>query len=71
MGKILCMNNKSDLIFQNRALPLYKNFFQKTFVQYVTVRLVRIRTYKNAYEKEQTFPWRRKNAQKRRKSDEK
>ena len=35
--------------------PFTKNFFRKIFVQYVTVWLVRIWTYKNADEKAHTF----------------
>ena len=64
------MNDKMD-ISKLGFTPLQKNFFRKTFVQYMTVRLVRIWTYKNANEKEHTIPWRRKNAQKRTKADEK
>ena len=59
-------------IFQDRgAVPLYKNFFSKTFVQYVTVRLMRIWAYKNADENEHTFSWRRQNVQKQTKAVEK
>ena len=58
-------------IFQNRAVLLYKKSFLKTFVQYVTVWLTRIWTYKNADEKEHTDSWRRKKVQKRTKMDEK
>ena len=43
-------------IFQNKAVhPVTKNFFRKTFVQYVTVWLVRIWTYKNADVKAHIF----------------
>ena len=57
-------------IFQNKAVPLYIFFFfRNTFVQYVTVWLVRIWAYKNADEKEHTFSWRTKNVQKRTKVD--
>ena len=52
-------------IFENRAVPLYKHFFQKTFVQYVTILFVLMWTYKNADEKEYTFLWKRKLLQKR------
>ena len=48
--------------------PSAKENFRKTFVQYVTVWLVRIWTYKNADEKEPSFSWRRKNVQKRTKT---
>ena len=58
-------------IFQNRAVPLCKKFFWKTFVQYVTVWLVRIWTYKNADEKAHTFSRRSKNVKKRTQTDEK
>ena len=58
-------------IFQNRAVPLYKKFFRKIFVQYVTVWLVRIWTYKNADEKAHTFSRRSKNVKKRTKTYEK
>ena len=53
-------------IFQNRAVPypFTKNFFRKTFVQFVTAWLVRIWTYKNADEKSHTFSRRSKNAKK-------
>ena len=51
-------------IFQNRAVSLYKKFFWKTFVQYVTDWLVWIWTYKNADEKAHTFSRRSKNVQK-------
>ena len=60
--------NGMRAVFQNRAAPLYKNFFRKTFLRYVTVWLVRIWTYKNADEKEYCFSWRRKNVQKRTKN---
>ena len=61
-------------IFQNKSVPsvpFTKKIFVKTFVQYVTVWLVQIWTYKNADEKEHTFSCRRKNGQKRKKVDEK
>ena len=58
-------------IFQNQAVPLYKKNFRKAFVQYVTVWLVRIWTYKNADEKAHTFSRRSKNVKKRTKTDEK
>ena len=51
-------------IFQYRAVPLCKKFFRKRFVQYVTVWLVRIWTYKNADEKAHTFSRRSKNGRK-------
>ena len=54
-------------IFQNRAVPLYKKSFLKTFALYVTVWLkwlTRIWTYKNADEKQRTVSWRRKSGQK-------
>ena len=41
-------------MFQSRAVPVYsftKNFFRKTFGQYVKGWLVRIWTYKNADKK--------------------
>ena len=53
-------------IFRNKAVPLYKKFFRKTFVQYVTVWFVRIWTYKNADEKSAYFV---KEKQKRKKTD--
>ena len=42
------MNDESDI-------PLCKEFFRLTFVQYVAVRQMRIWTYKNADEKEHSF----------------
>ena len=51
--------------------PFTKNFFRKTSVQYVTVWLVRIWTYKNADETAHTFSRRSKNVKKRTKTDEK
>ena len=57
-------------IFQNRY-PFTKKLFRKTFVQYVTVWLVRIWTYKNADEKSHTFSRRSKNVKNRTKTDEK
>ena len=58
-------------VFRNRAVPLYKKIFRKTFVQYVTVWLVRIWTHKNADEKAHTLSRRRKNVKKRTKTYEK
>ena len=48
-------NSVQKAIFQNRAVLLYEKCFRKTFVQYVTVWLVRIWTYKNADEKSIVF----------------
>ena len=56
-------------IFQNKAVPLRKKFFRTTFVQYVTVWLVRIWTYKNADEKEHTCSRRSENVKNGRKTD--
>ena len=53
-------------IFQNKALPHYKNFW-KIFVQYVTVWFVRIWIYKNADEKQHSFHG-KKNVHMRRKN---
>ena len=64
------MKDKSDISKQS-CTPLQKNFFGKTFVQYVTVWLVRIWTYKNADEKAHTFSRRSKNVKKRTKTYEK
>ena len=58
-------------IFRNKTVPVYKKFFRKTFVQYVTVRLVRIWTHKNADEKAHTLSRRSKNVKKRTKTYEK
>ena len=58
-------------IFQNKAVPLHNFFFRNTYVQYVTVWLVRIWACKNADEKENTFSRRRKNVQKRAEAYEK
>ena len=58
-------------IFRNKAVPFTKNIFPKTFVQYVTVWLVRIWTHKNADEKAHTLSWRSKNVKKRTKTYEK
>ena len=41
-------------LFQNTVAPFTKKSFRKTFVQYVTVWLMRIWTYKNADENEHT-----------------
>ena len=58
--------------FKIRLLVLLcKNFFRTTFVQYVTVWLVRIWTYKNADEKGHTCSRRSKNVKKRTKTNEK
>ena len=48
------MNDKSDISKQS-GTPLQKFFFRKSFVQCLTVWLVRIWTYKNADEKAHTF----------------
>ena len=58
-------------IFRNKAVPFNKKFFRKTFVQYVTVWLVRIWTHKNADKKAHTLSWRSKNVKKRMKTYEK
>ena len=58
-------------IFQNKAVPICKNFFRTTFVQYVTVWFVWIWTYKNADEKEHTCSRRSENVKKQTKTDEK
>ena len=60
-------NSVQKAIFQNRTVHLFQNCFWKTFVQYVTVWLVRIWTHKNADEKH-SFSWKRKNLQTRTKS---
>ena len=62
------MNDKSDVSQYIALYPFTKNFFRKTFVQYVTVWLVRIWTYKNADEKAHTFWKRSKNVKKRTKN---
>ena len=49
------MNDKSDISkLDCTSVPLCKKLFQKTFVQYVTVWLEQIWTYKNADEKGHT-----------------
>ena len=60
-------------IFQNRAVVAMavihiQKFFRITFVQYVTVWLVRIWTNENADKEDHTLSWRRKNVQKRTKN---
>ena len=48
------MNDTSDIPKYSCALS-EKNFFRKTFVQYVTAWLVRLWTYKNAEKKNKLF----------------
>ena len=48
--------------------PFTKNFFRKTFVQYVTVWLLRIWTHENTDEKAHTLSKRSKNVKKRTKT---
>ena len=56
-------------IFRNRAVyPFTKIFFRKTFVQYVTVWLVRTWTHKHEDEKAHTLSRRNKNVKKRTKN---
>ena len=58
--------------FQNKVVPLNcKKFFWTTFVQCVTVWLVRIWAYKNADEKGRTCSQRSKNVKKWTKTDKK
>ena len=52
------MTDESD-ISKLSCTPLCKKIFEKTYVKYVTVWLVRIWTYKNADEKEHSFSWRK------------
>ena len=52
-------------MLQIELYPFTKKFFRKTFVQYVTVWLVRIWTHKNADEKAHTLSRRSKNVKKR------
>ena len=59
------------LYFEIELYSFTKNFFRKTFVQYVTVWLVRIWTHKNADEKADTLSRRSKNVKKRTKTNEK
>ena len=54
-------------ILNYRYYRSYTKIFEQTFYQYITVYLVRIRTYKNAYEKDHTSG-RSKNVEKRTKN---
>ena len=67
--KILCRSDESD--FSKYGCNSLPKLFSEPFVQYVTIWLVRIWTYKNVVEKEHTFSCRRKNVQKRTKANEK
>ena len=67
------MYERLERCFKIGLYPFTKICFRKTFVLYVTVRLVRIWTYKNADEKEHTVVYHgeEKKDEKWRKADEK
>ena len=56
-------------MFQNRAVHLYKKCFPKTFVQFVTVRLVWKLTYKKPDERNINFHDEEKTYKRERKAD--
>ena len=67
------MYEQRERYFKMELYPFIKNFFRKTLVQYVTVWLMRIWTYKNAddIKKQVLFHRKAKNVQKRIKMDRK